>query len=81
MTYSILGYMTEVLTGGLYYVPYLLANGKPQNFYSPFTAANQDRLDHVQVPSSGVYRFEDQARLTNKDFASFVIQVDVLSVA
>ncbi|GEM_PF-554041 len=69
------------LTGGLYYVPYLLAKGKPQNFYSPFTAANQDGLDHVQVPSTGIYQFEDRLGLKNKDFADFVVQINVLSVA
>ncbi|NJR66400.1 MAG: M1 family metallopeptidase, partial [Leptolyngbyaceae cyanobacterium CRU_2_3] len=42
------GEQTFTLQGGFYYVPYLLANGNPKDFYTPFADANRDALNHVQ---------------------------------
>jgi aminopeptidase N len=75
------GETTLTLQGGSYYVPYLLANGNSSDFYTPFTAANPDALDHVQVSSLGTYSFEDLFYLGDKDFNDFIVQVDVSPVA
>ena len=64
------------LMGGFYYVPYLIANGNPSDFYTPFIAASKDALNHVQFSSPGTYSFEDQLYLDDKDFNDFVLQVD-----
>lgn len=71
---------TFTLQGGFYYVPYLIANGDPNDFYTPFTATNKDALNHVQFSSPGTYSFEDQFYLGDKDFNDFVLQVDVSPV-
>lgn len=75
------GRKTLTLEGGLYYVPYLLANGNPEDFYTPFTAANADSLDHVKFSSSGSYRFEDLLNLGDRDFNDFVLDVDLAPIA
>jgi aminopeptidase N len=74
------GEATLTLQGGAYYVPYLVEDGNPRSFYTPFNAANKDGLDHVRMRSSGTYRFEDQVGLGDKDFNDFVLQVTVLPV-
>lgn len=68
---------TFSLLGGFYYVPYLLANGNPSDFYTPFTAANPDGLDHVESTSSGSFGFEDSPGLGDRDFNDFVVQLQV----
>lgn len=72
------GEETFTLTGGSYYVPYLLANGNPDAFYTPFASANRDTLDHVKFASS-TYSFEDLLNLGDKDFNDFVVKVDVVA--
>ncbi|MBE9180024.1 DUF4114 domain-containing protein [Oculatella sp. LEGE 06141] len=74
------GETTLTLLGGFYYVPYLLADGDRNEFYTPFAAANRDGLDHVQSSSTGSYGFEDLAGLGDKDFNDFVLQVEVSAV-
>jgi aminopeptidase N len=68
---------TLTLQGGFYYIPYLIANGNPQAFYTPFKAANQDKLSHVQFSAPGTYRFEDLLYLGDKDFNDFNVTVKV----
>ena len=66
---------TLVLRGGKYYVPYLVTGSKSSEFYTPFTAANPDRLDHVKSLGSKVYQFEDQLGLGDKDFNDITLRV------
>lgn len=65
------------LLGGYYYVPYLIANNNPEEFYTLFAAANPDGLNHVQSSAPGNYAFEDLSGLGDADFNDFVLQVDV----
>jgi aminopeptidase N len=75
------GTATLDLAGGLYYVPYLLTDGKRQQFYSPFEKGNRDGLEHVQFGPRGTYSFEDQRGLGDRDFNDFVVQVKILPAA
>jgi len=74
------GDATLTLAGGFYYVPYLIANGNENNFYTAFTDANKDKLDHIQFSSSGTYSFEDRLGLGDRDFNDLILQVDVSPV-
>jgi aminopeptidase N len=74
------GEETLTLQGGYYYVPYLIADGNPADFYTPFKAANQDKLSHVQFSAPGTYRFEDLLYLGDKDFNDFNVSVKLFPV-
>jgi aminopeptidase N len=69
------GKKTLTLQGGKYYIPYLVTSGNQAEFYTPFTAANQDQLDHVQSLGSKVYQFEDKLGLGDKDFNDFTLRI------
>jgi aminopeptidase N len=75
------GEETLTLEGGSYYVPYLIANGNSNDFYSPFSRANSDKLGHIQITPSGAYSFEDLCGLGDRDFNDFIVQVDGAAVA
>lgn len=68
------------LIGGFYYVPYLIADSNPANFYTPFAAANVDGLPHTQFSLGQTFRFEDLFGLGDRDFNDFVIEIDVTSI-
>ena len=74
------GEETLTLQGGYYYIPYLIADGNPADFYTPFKAANQDKLSHVQFSAPGTYSFEDLQYLGDKDFNDFNVSVQVSPV-
>ena len=74
------GKETLTLQGGYYYIPYLIADGNPANFYTPFKAANQDKLSHVQFSAPGTYSFEDLLYLGDKDFNDFNVSVTLAPV-
>ena len=74
------GEETLTLQGGYYYIPYLIADGNPQDFYTPFKAANPDTLNHIQFSAPGTYSFEDLRYLGDKDFNDFNINVKVSPV-
>ncbi|NEQ24661.1 MAG: M1 family metallopeptidase, partial [Microcoleus sp. SIO2G3] len=58
------------LQGGAYYVPYLLEDGRPRSFVSPFTSDRQ-----VELSSGGTYRFSDRSNLGSSEFNDLVLQV------
>jgi aminopeptidase N len=74
------GEETLTLQGGYYYIPYLIADGNPADFYTPFKAANQDKLSHVQFSAPGTYSFEDLLYLGDKDFNDFNVSVKLSPV-
>jgi aminopeptidase N len=69
------GRTTFTLQGGSYYIPYLITGSKSDQFYTPFTAANPDQLDHVQKAGAKVFKFEDQLGLGDRDFNDFSVRV------
>ncbi len=71
---------TLTLQGGYYYIPYLIADGNPADFYTPFKAANQDKLSHVQFSAPGTYSFEDLLYLGDKDFNDFNVSIKLSPV-
>ncbi|MBD3883324.1 M1 family peptidase [Phormidium tenue FACHB-886] len=75
------GEETLSLEGGFYYVPYLIADGNPNDFYTPFRTANLDKLSHVEFSAPGTYSFEDLLYLGDRDFNDFNLDVKVLPVA
>ncbi|MDX2213600.1 MAG: M1 family metallopeptidase [Oculatellaceae cyanobacterium bins.114] len=70
---------TFSLLGGFHYVPYVLVDGDPDNFYTPFAEANEDGLNHVRF-TPGKYAFEERAGLGNRDFNDFVVRVDLAPI-
>ena len=59
---------TLTLSGGSYYVPYLSVDGKPGQFFSPFTKGA-----NVQLSSSGAYGFSERS---GNSFNDLVLQVN-----
>ena len=77
VSFGSLGGNISLLNGGLLYAPYIIADGDTQQFYSPFSEANSDGLDHVLMLGSNIFGFEDTVNLGDRDFNDFTIEVDL----
>ena len=74
--FSELNANSTLISGGFFYAPYLLTDGDSSQFYSPFSAANADGLDHLRLGGDNVFAFEDDLNLGNGDFNDFVFEVN-----
>ena len=77
VNFGSLGGNISLLDGGFLYAPYIIADGDTQQFYSPFSAANSDGLDHVLMLGSNIFGFEDTVNLGDGDYNDFTIEVDL----
>ena len=67
---------TLELDGGFAYVPYLLANNT--QFFTVYTEANADGLEHVQSIGEDTFGFEDLLGGGDRDFNDYVISFDIV---
>ena len=69
------GTFQEMLLGGFFYAPYLIANG--EEVYFPFLDANSDNLDHLQLLGNHSFAFEDLQGGGDFSYDDFVLQVNL----
>jgi hypothetical protein len=69
------GTFQEMLLGGFFYAPYLIANG--EEVYFPFLDANSDNLDHLQLLGNYCFAFEDFQGGGDFSYDDFVFQVNL----
>lgn len=69
------GTFQEILLGGFFYAPYLIAND--EEVYFPFLDANSDNLDHLQLLGNHSFAFEDLQGGGDFSYDDFVFQVNL----
>ena len=62
------------LDGGFSYVPYVIADGNPDDFYSTFFSS--DGFDHLLQLGDNQFGFEDLPNLGDADYNDFVFQIN-----
>ncbi|AFZ19290.1 DUF4347 domain-containing protein [Allocoleopsis franciscana] len=78
---------TAQLEGGLIYVPFLIANGKPDALldgnssndpavYFPFLGANGDGVDHIRLLGDNTFGFEDLSGGGDRDYNDVIVRVN-----
>jgi hypothetical protein len=83
---------TATLQGGGIYVPFLIADGRPDalldsnpnnnpNIYFTFLGANSDGVDHVRILGDNTFGFEDLFGGGDNDFNDLIVKVNLTSVA
>ncbi|MDJ0716237.1 MAG: DUF4114 domain-containing protein [Prochloraceae cyanobacterium] len=72
------------LEGGFIYVPFLVADGTPNedftNIYFPFLDANPQGVDHVRLLGDNTFAFEDTAGGGDLDYNDLVFRVNLTNV-
>ncbi|HEY9829649.1 MAG TPA: DUF4114 domain-containing protein [Stenomitos sp.] len=78
---------TAPLEGGFIYVPFLIANGRPDALldanssndpavYFPFFGANADGVDHIRLLGDNTFGFEDLSGGGDRDYNDVIVRVN-----
>ena len=76
------------LEGGFIYVPFLIANGRPDALldgnssndpavYFPFLGANADGVDHIRLLGDNTFGFEDLSGGGDRDYNDVIVRVNL----
>jgi hypothetical protein len=79
---------TAPLESGFIYVPFLIANGRPDALldgnssndpavYFPFLGANADGVDHIRLLGDNTFGFEDLSGGGDRDYNDVIVRVSV----
>jgi hypothetical protein len=71
---------TVNVEGGVFYAPYILANGSESKAYFPFLASNADGFDHLRLLADNTFGFEDLVNGGDADYNDAVIRVAITPI-
>ncbi|WP_041391870.1 Ig-like domain-containing protein [Pleurocapsa sp. PCC 7327] len=71
---------TVNVEGGVFYAPYILANGSQSQAYFPFLASNADGFDHLRLLGDNTFGFEDLVNGGDADYNDAVIRVAITPI-
>ncbi|MBF2022615.1 MAG: DUF4114 domain-containing protein, partial [Hydrococcus sp. C42_A2020_068] len=71
---------TVNIEGGIFYAPYILADGSQSQAYFPFLASNADGFDHLRLLGDNTFGFEDLVNGGDADYNDAVIRVAITPI-
>lgn len=69
-----------ILEGGVFYAPYILADGKQNDAYFPYLEANSDGLDHLRLLGDNTFAFEDLPSTGDSDYNDMIFSIDIVTL-